>query len=119
MSYECEKCFNHCLECTCELLCRRQENGRDIFVRDEFFEDECKHQVGTEFKMPFGGSIEIRTSGYIEEDLVDLEDVIDGIYYRVYWNGRFLPVTAPNRMVAYAMAIGCQWAAHQVYNERN
>ena len=99
MSGECERCGNHIIECIC------------LF--------EFRHQVGTQFKMPFGGSLEIRSSEYIEKDFVNLDEVIEGITYRIYWNDNFMPVTAPNRMTAYAMALGCQWAAHQVYNERN
>lgn len=145
MSGECDKCGEHALNCYCvnedrikynrqkgihtclndstnycESLCPHQQNDQQISVKQQvgmMKEDECKYKVGIKFEMPFGGPLEIRASGYIDEDLVCWEEVIEGIFYRVYWNGKYLPWSAHNQIIAYAMASGCQWMANEMHKE--
>ena len=74
--------------------------------------DEEEKQVGFLFSMPFGETLEIRSSKYVEEH-VESDEEVDGIVYRIYWNGIALPWSTNTLLKATAIAFGCQYGARK------
>jgi hypothetical protein len=94
MSGECDECGEHCLDCMCN--------------------KSNQNQVGMLFAMPFGQTLEIRSSQLIIDVDIDMCEEIDGITYSIYWNGERLPWCANTLLSATAIAMGCQYGAQQI-----
>jgi len=76
-------------------------------------EDSVKQIVGLRLSMPRGGILEIRPSDYIDSDAVGIDDEVEGIIYRIYWNEVPLPWSTKKQSEAMHIALGCQWGAFE------
>jgi hypothetical protein len=89
MSGECDKCGEHCLECS------------------------CTTDFGCVFRMPFGKRLNIRASSPIPEDTAHHESIKD-VVYNIYWCDEILPWNTKTRAEAFSIALGCQWGAQKM-----
>lgn len=80
--------------------------------------NDFENQVGFLFYMPFGETMEIRSSKPIDQDIGSDEE-IEGIVYNIYWKGIALPWCTKTRLQAIAIAFGCQWGAQEMVRKIN
>jgi len=70
-------------------------------------------QVGLLYAMPMGGTLEIRSTHPVEEDIGSDEE-IEGVVYKIYWHGVPIPFCTNTLLKATIMAFGCQWGAQEM-----
>jgi hypothetical protein len=63
--------------------------------------------------MPFGETLEIRSSKEIDED-VENDEEVEGVEYKIYWGSTKLPWHTKTRREAVAIAFGCQFGAFEM-----
>lgn len=76
-------------------------------------DEESSERVMMQFKMADNGVLQIRSSKPIDDD-IDIDDVIDGVVYCIYWNDIQLPWHTKTQWAAIIMALGCQWGAKEM-----
>jgi len=80
--------------------------------------NECEEEtICLAFVMPFGETLEIRSSKEVGEFIGNDEEV-EGVEYRVYWNDVALPWFTKTLLQASAIAFGCQWGAHEMVKKQ-
>lgn len=82
---------------------------------DQISEKECCEEtlLGLCFDMPFSGLLEIRSSKPLDET-IGRDEEVEGVVYRIYWNGIPLPWSTKTQLQATAIACGCQWGAQEM-----
>lgn len=73
MSGDCESCGEHCLECTCKPLCRRQQNGLE-YIEDDY---QCPDPIRT-----LKGTIKINNNDAVQLQKCECFHCLDG--YETY-----------------------------------
>ncbi len=66
------------------------------------------------FLMP-NGMLEIRPSRELSEDENKYDNEIEGVSWKLFWDNKIIPWHADTRYDAYAIALGCQYGAFQMY----
>ena len=68
------------------------------------------------FTMPMGSILEIKCSKELDHE-PDNDEQVEGVYYTIVWNGLEMPWIATTREHAYALALGAQWGAMQLWKK--
>lgn len=69
------------------------------------------------YVMPYGKTMEVKSSEEIDEDEIGMDEKLDGVVYHIVWDNIRLPWTAETRLHAHAIALGCQYGAMQMYKK--
>lgn len=77
-------------------------------------EEDLKTQIGWLFAMPFGETLEIRSSKPIDDSNVECDEELEDVVYSIYWNNIELPWCTKTKFQAMAIACGCQWGAMEM-----
>lgn len=64
-------------------------------------------QAGFLYAMPLGGTLEIKSTCPVEED-IEYDEEIEGVLYKIYWDDVQLPYFAKTLLQATAIKISCQ-----------
>lgn len=76
--------------------------------------EEERNPVGLCFAMPNQGTLEIHSSMPIDDFEVESDEEIEGVVYRLWWDGSYLPWCIKTKLQATAIAFGCQWGAMEM-----
>lgn len=69
------------------------------------------------FDMPFNQTLQIVAVPEIDESEIGKDEEVEGVIYKIYWNNKPLPFHTNTRLHAMAIALGCQYGAHEIFKK--